>query len=470
MVILKLEKFKTVLLTCLVLISIILTTRIWLDISIEGIFIMLKNKNDVNVQRADYEFDNSSLIKPEKMMINNNGKHTLIFNDRDKSTIYSRITEEALALLKNMLSLKDTVYLETLSLEFLNKLRSGSNVEIVFPFSYESKLLAGLLGLDKTEQKEVKSIDSIIISFDNDLFYITDKETDSIYKFSFFERKSNIRFLLDLINKSQTYSYLFLNEVDSAKYGEDVFIPVYSSAFKLPKLVVKNEIESGKSKDIASDFFGIETESLRSIIETDGTVIYTDGSEKGMKIQKEGFIEYINYSGSLKPQRLVLSNHDMVNIATDFIKKHIGFPNDAYISSIECVKDEHCLIRYKYRYDGLPIISDNPELKSLMEIEIFEGKVKSFKRLVRKIDESDEMKSIRNPMDVIDILYKRLYEKNIDSDEVLIKDINLAYLEYGQGDNMYMLPVWVMNVIASEGKEGEFIMNAESGVILSEPY
>lgn len=466
----KLEKFKTVLLTFLVLISIVLTTRIWLDISIEGIFIMFMNKNDINVQSVDYEFDNSSLIKPEKMIINNNGKHTLIFNDRDKSTIYGRITDEALALLKNMLSLKDTVYLETLSFDFLNKLRSGSNVEIIFPISYESKLLAGLLGLDKTEQKVIENIDSIIISFDNNLFYITDKGMDSIYKFSFFERKSNMRFLLDLINKSQTYSYLFLNEVDSVKYGEDVFIPVYSSAFKLPRLIVKSEIVSEKSKNIAAEFFGIETESLRSIVEPDGTVIYTDGAEKGMKIQKAGFIEYINYSGSLKPQRFVLSNHDMVNIATDFINKHIGFPNDAYISSIECVKDEHCIIKYDYRYDGIPIISDNPVLNSLMEIEISEGKVKSFKRLVRKIDESDEMKSIENPMEVIDILYKRLYEKNIDTDEVLIKDIDLAYLEYGQGDNMYMLPVWVMNVVTGEGLEGRFIMNAESGVILSEPY
>ena len=465
----KLERIKTAILIFLVLISVILTTRIWLDLTTPGIFIMFKNRNIKKVQNTNNEFDNTSLIKPEKMIINNNGKHTLIFNDRDKSTIYNRITEEAISLIKNMLSSKNTVYRETLAYEFLNKLRSGSNVEVIFPFSYDTKLLSGLLGLDKTEQKDVKNIDSIIISFDNNLFYITDKNLESIHKYSFFEPKSNMKFLLDLVNKSQTYSYVFLNEIDPEKYSQDVLIPVYSSVFGLPKLTAKNEVD-GNSKNIAADFFGIDVSSLRSIVETDGTVVYTDGSEKGMKIQKDGFIEYINYSSSLRPQKLVLSTYDMVNMATDFINKHIGFPNDAYISSVESTKDEQCIIRYDYRHEGILIINDNPELNNPMEIEISDGKVKSFKRLIRHIDEVDEIKNIKNPLDIIDILYKRLSEKNIDLDEVEIMDIYLSYLGYGQEDNIYMLPVWVLHVAANEGREGKFMMNAESGVILSEPY
>ncbi len=465
----KLERIKTAILIFLVLISVILTTRIWLDLTTPGIFIMFKNRNIKKVQNTNNEFDNTSLIKPEKMIINNNGKHTLIFNDRDKSTIYNRITEEAISLIKNMLSSKNTVYRETLAYEFLNKLRSGSNVEVIFPFSYDIKLLSGLLGLDKTEQKDVKNIDSIIISFDNNLFYITDKNLESIHKYSFFEPKSNMKFLLDLVNKSQTYSYVFLNEIDPEKYSQDVLIPVYSSVFGLPKLTAKNEVD-GNSKNIAADFFGIDVSSLRSIVETDGTVVYTDGSEKGMKIQKDGFIEYINYSSSLRPQKLVLSTYDMVNMATDFINKHIGFPNDAYISSVESTKDEQCIIRYDYRHEGILIINDNPELNNPMEIEISDGKVKSFKRLIRHIDEADEIKNIKNPLDIIDILYKRLSEKNIDLDEVEIMDIYLSYLGYGHEDNIYMLPVWVLHVAANEGREGKFMMNAESGVILSEPY
>lgn len=465
----KLERIKTAILIVLVLISIILTTRIWLDITTPGIFIMFKNRNNTKVQNNDNEFDSISLIKPEKMIINNNGKHTLIFNDRDKGTIYNRITEEAINLIKDMLNSKNSFYQETLSYDSLRKLRSGSNVEIVFPFGYDIKLLAGLLKLDKTEQKEIQSIDSIIISFDNNLFYITDKNLGSIYKFSYFEPKSNMKFLLDLLNRSQTYSYVFLNEVDSEKYSEDVLIPVYSSVFGLPKLIGKNETE-GNSKNIAADFFGIEVSSLRSIVEPDGTIIYTDGSEKGMKIQREGFIEYINYSNTLRPQKHVLSTYDMVNIATDFIKRHIGFPNDAYMSSIESIKDEQCIIKYSYRYEGIPIINDDPELKSPMEIEISDGKVKSFKRLIRSVDEAEEIKDIKNPLDVIDVLYKRFSEKGIDLDEVNIKDVTLSYLVYGRENDTYMLPVWVLYAAIGESDEGKFIMNAESGVILSEPY
>ena len=308
------------------------------------------------------------------------------------------------------------------------------------------------------------------MSYDSNLFYIMDKTMGNIYEFNSEELKSNIKLILDMINRSQTYSYVFLNEVDSSKYGEDVFIPIYSSSFKLPKLSAKSEIENNNSENIAANFFDIEVSSLRSIVEPSGTVIYTDGAEKGMKIDKNGLIEYVCYSNSIKPQKSVLSIDDLVNIGTDFIKTHLGFPGDAYISSIENIKDESCVIKYNYRYEGLPVINDNFELSNPIEIEIKDGKVKRFKRLIRNINKTDEMKDIKNPLDIIDILYKRLYDKNIDTDEILIKDTYLSYLEYGYGSDIYMLPVWVVHVITGQENEGKYIMNAESGVILSEPY
>ena len=175
MVILRLEKFKTIILICLVLISIILTTRIWLDISIEGIFIMPRNRETSSIEKLNSQYDKTSLIKPEKVILNNSGKHTLLFNNAEIGSIYDRIISDAKDMLKFILSSKQSMTFEKHSLEYLDKLRLRRNVEIDFPFSYEIKLLASLLGVNKTEWKDIKSIDSVLVAYDSNVFYIVDK-------------------------------------------------------------------------------------------------------------------------------------------------------------------------------------------------------------------------------------------------------------------------------------------------------
>ncbi len=469
MVILKLEKFKTTILIFLVFISIVLTTRIWLDISIEGIFIMPKN-NETGKENIKKEYDSITLIKPEKMIINNNGKHTLLFNDMEKGTIYSRILEEGRTFLINLLSSKESFPYDILPIEQLNKIRQGSNVEIILPFAYDFEILSRILGFDKVEWLDIKNVDSLIMSFDSNVHYILDKKEEKLYVFGTVDLRSNMKFILDMIEKFETYSYIFLNEVDSEKYSEDVFIPVYSSIHKLPRISAASEIKHEELKDMAANFFNIEADSLRSIVEPNGTVIYSDGSGKGMKISRDGLIEYVSYTSGIFLRKAILSINDLVDIATEFIETHLGFPYDAYISSIERTDNDGCIIKYNYRYEGLTIICDSHGLKEPMEIEIAEGKVKKYKRLVRHIKEMGELKDIKNPLSIIDILYKRLHDKNMNLDEIKIMDAYLAYMEFASEKDPFMLPVWVLDVITDEGNRGEYIMNAETGVILSEPY
>lgn len=459
----------------MVLISIVLTTRIWLDISIEGIFIIPKNNKATKVEEPNSHFDKASLIKPEKLILNNSGKHTLIFNDASVGSIYARITSDVKEMLKSILGSKLAIEYEKHPLEYLNKLRLGGNVEIDLPFSYDTRLLAGLLGVNKVELDDIKSIDSIFVAFDNNIFYIVDNNRGSIYEFKSEELKSNIRFMADMLNSSDTYSYIFLNNVDPEKYGENVLIPIFTSPYRLPKLSAISEVEYDGAEKIADYFFDVDITSLRSIVEPAGTIIYTYKAENGLRIDKNGLIEYVNYSYQTNPQKTAWTLEDAVNIAADFINSHLGFPKDAYISSIEPVfvneRFESCIIRYNYRYEGIPIINDSLDMDNPMEIEIVGGEVKRFKRLVRNIKATEEMKDIKNPLDVVDIIYKRLcQDKNMSADDILIKDIYLSYFEYDHGGNISMIPVWVVHVEAGQKRTGKYIMNAESGVILSEPY
>ena len=183
----------------------------------------------------------------------------------------------------------------------------------------------------------------------------------------------------------------------------------------------------------------------------------------------------MSYSYPTKLQKQVWTLEDTVSIATDFINSHLGFPKDAYISSVEPVisddKFESCIIRYNYRYEGIPIINNDLGMDNPLEIEIVGGEVKRFKRLVRNIKETGEMKGIKNPLDIVDIIYKRLcHDKNVNEEDIMIKDVYLSYFEYSYSGNISMIPVWVVHVEAGQKKSGKYFINAESGVILSEPY
>ena len=55
-------------------------------------------------------------------------------------------------------------------------------------------------------------------------------------------------------------------------------------------------------------------------------------------------------------------------------------------------------------------------------------------------------------------------------DDIRIKDMYMSYFEYGRDIPTSMIPVWVVEIEGDFKDTGKYILNAESGVILYEPY
>lgn len=472
----KLERLKSIVLFCLVAISIVLTTQIWLNISIEGIFIMSENKEYKTNELLSSDNDKAIFIKPEKLIINDNGKHTLLFNETEVGMIYDRILDDTKNMLSVVFEAKEGMELEKRALDYMAKLRAGRSVELQFPFAYDYKLFAGILGIDNPNWQEIKKIDTVVVGYDSNNVYIVDKTDKSIYEFRSKSLKSSIRVMVDMINRGKPYSYIFLNDVDSERYSDTVFIPVDIDKHSMPMLSSYSETDVNTCEDIAKYFFE-DPSTLRSIVDPAGTVIYTDGENQGIRISRSGAIEYVRYSIPSKNDGSSFTALDAVNIATNFVNSHMGFPKDSYISSIEQSsansKPYSCIIRYNYRYEGIPIVNDEVTMDNPIEVEIVNGQVKRYKRMVKNIKITGSDKNLKKPLEIIDILYLRLnHDKKIDIDDIMIKDIYLSYLEYGLNNPTSMIPVWVVEA-QIEGPlnvSGKFIMNAESGVILFEPY
>lgn len=471
----KLEKIKTATLFCLVLISIILTTQIWLDLSIAGIFIMFEKQEEEVNELLSSDNDKASLIKPEKLILNDNGKHTLLLNETEIGVIYDRILEDTKNMLTLVLESKEGIESEKHSIDYMENLRAGRTVELEFPYPYDYKLFAGILGVAKVQWKDIKTIDTVFVGYDSNAVYIVDKVDGSIYEFRSKNLKSSIRVMVDMINRGSTYSYIFLNEVEPERYGEKVLIPVNIDSHTMARLSSSAETDVNNTESIADIFFDGDPSTLRSYVDPSGTVVYTDGDEKGIRISKEGIIEYVTYSTQSQHEKNEFTMLDAVNMATNFVSGHMGFPKDSYISSIEQVTRNNelysSIIRYNYRYEGVPVINEDISMDNPIEVEIVNGEIKRYKRDVKNIKKTGEELSIKNSVEIMDILLKRLsYDKNIDINDILINDIYLSYFEYGLGSQTSMIPVWVIEAEGDFGAKGRYILNAESGDILSEPY
>ncbi|MDD2481286.1 MAG: two-component system activity regulator YycH [Lutispora sp.] len=474
MVNLKLEKFKSATLFCLVLISIILTTQIWLNISIEGIFIMFKNKEEKTSELLVFESSNADLIKPEKLILNNNGEHTLLLNETEIGLIYDRILEDTKNMLSVILESKEGIESEKHPMDYMEKLRAGRTVELEFPYAYDYKLFAGLLGVTKAQWEEIKTIDTVLVGYESNAIYIVDKTGGSIYEFRSKTLKSSIKVMVDMINRGNIYSYIFLNEVEPERYSPKVIIPINISSNTMAKLSSSPEMVENNAENIAADFFDGDISTKRSFVDPAGTVVYTDG-EAGIRISKAGVIEFVTYSAQFKDQKDKFDLLEAVNMATSFVNNHLGFPKDSYISSIEQITKNNrlysCIVRYDYRYEGVSIINDETDMDNPIEVEIANGEIKRYKRIVKNIKKTSEERSIKNPLEIVDILLERLnHDKKIDINNILIKDIYMSYFEYGLSSDTYMIPVWVIEVEGNLGATGKYVLNAESGVILSEPY
>ncbi|HOE57005.1 MAG TPA: two-component system regulatory protein YycI, partial [Bacillota bacterium] len=138
---------------------------------------------------------------------------------------------------------------------------------------------------------------------------------------------------------------------------------------------------------------------------------------------------------------------------------------------IKSMNGDKYIIRYRYAYEGLPIVLASGLNSDSIEVEIVGDEIKRYKRLIRKFNEELEYKQVINPIDVLDILLDKKVE--ILSGEKIrsVNDVYLAYYErYGQNAITY-IPVWVADVTVERFEKGtilnqRYIINAETGIIL----
>lgn len=469
------ERFKSFALFSLVIMSFVLTTRIWFDISIEGLFVMPSKDKTPYQLMTTYEKEN--LLKPNKVVVHMDENYTLLFNNQENHAYYSSILKGSNEIIKDLLINKENYTVSNIGIDQLQKVREGNTVELIFNAPFKLEYIKSLFNVEENLWNDVGQVTSIIISPIDNKIYIIDQSKAVIHQFTAVRMSNSLENTIAEIKLREDFAYVSLNvfnEEDFHIYGEYAIAPV--SIVSMPVLTVKREVEtnielSGKVAELFND----ESDKISSISDIDGTVTFSDREEETVKVYADGVFEYYKYNVTSDDIR----NTDMVeaiDIAISYISKHFGFDGDFYLSEVESRPQggrNSYIVRFDYRYNGMPVITETESSKSAIEVEIVGQEVKRYKRNVRKIVQEVETVQIMTFDEILDMVQGGLDNYlNIKNSESITK-INDLYLAYYGDDEL--IPVWVVNVdIKSNISDVEvtnqktYIIGAEEGAILGE--
>ena len=464
------ERFKSISLIVLVILSFILTTQIWFYTSIEGIFVMQGNKSikpDFNA-----EYDKSDILKPHKLVVSFGERSTLQYDNEANSETYNRIFKEAKRIIRTAILTNSQDSVKKLPQEDLSRIRDARGVSFIFNMPLEIEAVYKLMNISSGTDFGVKSIDEMIVAQSLNKVYLKDTAQNALFELSTIGIQNNLDFMISNLEKQPTISCLFLDRFDPELYGKNAVVPSKIGTKGLPILSGAKELEVKEEiPDTIADFFNDEISSLSIIKNMDGTLVYTDRENQVVKLYTNGMLEYVNYDLQ-SAVNSEINVRNAIDISTDYVSKHFGFPDNSYISDIiKSLHGDRYIIRYRYTYEGLPIILDSGLSSDTIEVEIVGDEVRRYKRLVRKLNDELEYKQIMDFVDVLNILHDEKVEVLSGEKIVKVNDMYLAYYERYSQDSITHIPVWVAEVTVERSEKGtvlnqRYIINAETGIIL----
>ncbi len=483
----KRERVKSVVLILLVILNFVLTTRIWLYPSIEGIFIMQRNNNKQFLyQNASYDI--SQLFKPDKVIINVGKQYKISVLNKSGVDQYDVLLDDCRELLRQILSNGEIAY-KRKPFETLDKLRNEISLELVSNELDNSDTIANLLKLNNNVHGEIKCIDTVVFVPGSSKIYLYDKKQEkdsSVFEFQLSFAETDLeRYINQIISQNSELNktkYIFLNKYNEAisdspdgySFGRNVIVPI--DTVTLPIMEVKKEfVSDGTVTDEIVNFFGNEASEISSSAEPGGVWRFTDREEASVKIDVNGTLEYIKFrfSGS----SINVSLQDAMKISSDFVDKHMGFPSDAYVSHIDIQNQGgniRYIIKYSYRQEGIPIITSTNTNRHTIEVEIVGSEVKRYKRTVSQISERGDSYLTVGFSEAADLIKSWNDKRPSNSKLVSIDDMYIAYYE----SNNALTPVWVVDITTKnpqedkESKKEKLIIRydkyTETGVIIDQ--
>jgi hypothetical protein len=337
--------------------------------------------------------------------------------------------------------------------------------------------------------KTVKNVKNIIIDL---------KNNNTIY---IYNGENNIRIVSEQINSKELTKLVdSMNFETKTKYSvqekvgdETIQVPVPLERTALNPVFVQSELDVfdiERINEIAKDYFRNDYDYVRKSVEVSGNLVYVYRTEKILKINEDGLLDF--YDASIEPEDSS-DVYKSFTAAVNFTEEFLGFPENGYLSNVEDILlDGNEGYRFTFSYNILerPILFSRVRENAALQIDVVGNNVISYKRFIRNIDDTqmDKMAEIQ-VLPAVDVIKDNIDNSPIDEESAvnaaseedeeaaavrlkpikpeMIKEISNIYLGYFDlsriSREQVLRVVWVI-----ETNEKTFIFNAISGALIEE--
>lgn len=477
------EKLKTILLTLLFVMSIILTQQLWLDIPLNRMVQISKKAETMNIQSTDDSKSIADIVSPQSFIINfGGGLHTVLYMDAYGDEDHTNgIWKETLGLFKKYY-FEEKAIVEEIAKEKWLEAANTRSLELDFGYSMPIGALRGLAdGKDAGISGKISELDGILISsVEDSSIYIANKAGNKYYRAKAQEVKTNFAKILTGIEESGYDVYydikdLYGSKIQSSPVGENYRLMPVKLKDNFPSIQVSHEIDpynEMQTSAFAGTFFGDSFDFVRKITETSGAVIYMYGyGQKSLKIDDAGVLEYIE---EIDAQKSVANTEflDAIRIAIKFVEEHGGWPNKyAYLKNVEIIeknKRKGYKFIFGYKLNGLPVYYNHQLDPEALEVQVIGQQILNYKRFIKKEKitvgflEDTISNAILTPPQIIDTNYedirtsylKQNKQASSESDEdekkiwydVLssIQSVKFGYYDQLMREPNKLIPVWII--------------------------
>jgi regulatory protein YycH of two-component signal transduction system YycFG len=457
-------KIKNIILIAMVLVCIYLSSNVWLKLPS---FLEYNTEAGENEQDEIVAVDIWNVVRPIKNVIKYNDNYTITYSD--EKDVWGKVVH----VINDAFDDFDNSSINELSAfpsQYL-KLDFSTNIPV--------EIFTGHMKIDNKDINDiVKNIKNVIIDLENrNVIYIYNGENTIKIESSSIntEEISNIVKQFDFSIETQ---YAF-----EQKIGEETIqVPIPMETTASSPVLVQSELDVFDTEtinQIAKDYFKNNYDYVRKSVEVSGNTVFMYRTEKILKINAEGLLDFYDTTAELENSSDVYKS---LVTAVNFTEEFLGFPEDGYLSDVETIEYEG---NYGYRYIFSYKILDRPILFSkvrenaALQIDVVGDSVISYKRFIRNKDDSQAGKM--NDIQILPALEVIL--KNLDDDsniqepgeipelkplkKEIIKDISNIYLGYfdlsrvSREQNLRV--VWVI-----EAGDKSYIFNAISGALIEE--
>lgn len=412
------ERLKTLILSILVIISVILTQQLWFPSPVNTLKMGAGANKDSHMTVIE---ERKNIVSPKTIIVSfgvgdrKKNYYTILSSDIDSVWNRSKvILRDYFSGDPEIIPVEHDVYVQAGILK---------SIELEFGDNMPTALISSVF--DSSDSKIVKNIKEIkkilIPAFNQGTIYIAGSKEDDIYEARLYGYEKNTA-LVDFIDELEGKEFTKYHPVSSLfdDIDENYTIIPINYALTAKQIFVESEIDVKdeiRLREYVKNFFGEGFDFVKTIKETSGAVVYIYGyGEKSVRINKEGILEYNEEIGSMSGTNVLVS----LDAAVDFVCENGGFPEGTYLKHVQAITDgqnKGYRFLFGYRMGGLPIEFDRNKMESPLKIEVYGNKVKTYHNLVRR---AMNMQGVDSEQKIL--YFPGIIEKNIRHLELLYPD------------------------------------------------